>query len=179
MNSKQQDSFPAITTQRLYLRSLKESDAEQLFILRSNEIVNHFISRPNPKNQKDILSFIKDRIHDSEKGKIFYWAITMNGDDDLIGTICLWNFSEENIIAEIGYELHPRYFKKGIMSEALASIIDFGFSTLNLQAIEAFTHKKNLSSINLLKRFHFNLEFNRKDKDFPKNIIYKLANIKH
>ena len=103
----------------------------------------------------------------------------MKGNEDLIGTICLWNFSKDNTIAEIGYELLPKYFKKGIMSEAIASIIDFGFATLNLKAIEAFTQKKNLSSINLLKRYNFTLESNRKDQGFPLNIIFKLTNIKH
>ena len=79
MNSKKLDSFPTITTPRLYLRNLKESDAKQLFILRSSEIVNKFISRPKPKSQKDISVFINDRIRDAEKGKIYYWAITLKG----------------------------------------------------------------------------------------------------
>ena len=179
MNSKKLDSFPTITTPRLYLRNLKESYAKQLFILRSSEIVNKFISRPKPKSQKDISVFIKDRIRDTEKGKIYYWAITLKGNEGLIGTICLWNFSKDNTIAEIGYDLLPKYFKKGIMSEAMANIIDFGFAKLNLKAIEAFTQKNNLSSINLLKRYNFTLESNRKDQGFPLNIIFKLTNIKH
>jgi len=179
MNSQERNSFPAINTQRLYLRKLKESDVKQLFALRSNEIVNQFISRPKPKSIKDISTFIQDRIQDTDIGKIFYWAITLKGNENLIGTICLWNFSEDNTSAEIGYDLQPMYFKKGIMSEAMTSIIDFGFTRLNLKAIEAFTHKKNLSSINLLKRYHFILETNRIDNGFPMNIIFKLSNIKH
>ena len=47
MNSKKFDSFPTITTSRLYLRNFKESDAKQIFILRSSEIVNKFISSEN------------------------------------------------------------------------------------------------------------------------------------
>jgi len=179
MNNLQHSSFPIIKTQRLYLRKLKESDAEQLFALRSNEIVNQFILRTKPMSVKDILTFIQDRIRDTDNGKIFYWAISLRGNENLIGTICLWNFSEAKTIAEIGYDLNPTYFKKGIMSEAMVSIIEFGFTKLNLKEIEAFTHMENLSSINLLKRNHFILETNRIDKYFPKNKIFKLTNIKN
>ena len=179
MNSKQSGSFSSINTQRLYLRKVKESDAETLFDLRSNEIVNQFILRPNPEGLKSIKTFIQDRISETNQGKVYYWAITKKGNENVIGTICLWNFSEGNSIAEIGYDLHPTYFKKGIMSEAMTSVIDFGFSTLHLKSIEAFTHRENISSINLLKRHHFILENNRIDRGFPKNIIFKLTTSKY
>ena len=70
MNNLQNGSFQSIKTKRLYLRKPKESDAKQLFDIRSNEITNQFILRSKPKNLKAIVTFIQDRIYETNKGKV-------------------------------------------------------------------------------------------------------------
>jgi ribosomal-protein-alanine N-acetyltransferase len=94
----------------------------------------------------------------------------------LIGTICLWNFSADHTIAEIGYELEPAFQGKGLMSEAVQCVIDFGFNSLHLKALEAFTHKDNTSSMHVLLKNNFQLDPNRKDEENEDNRIYILAN---
>ncbi|MCP6379763.1 GNAT family N-acetyltransferase, partial [Klebsiella pneumoniae] len=63
-----------------------------------------------------------------------YWAMILKGTQQLIGTICLWHFSNDKTTAEIGYELHPDFQGKGLMNEAIQTIIDYGFTTLQLTA---------------------------------------------
>jgi len=46
----------------------------------------------------------------------------------------------------------------GIMSEALVSIINYGFHTMNLERIEAVVSPNNMPSIKLLKRMKFKEE---------------------
>ncbi len=58
------------------------------------------------------------------------------------------------------------------MSEALHAVLDVGFNQINLEAIEAYTHKNNESSKSLLNKFSFKLEPHRKDEGFPNNLIY-------
>ena len=36
---------------------------------------------------------------------------------EMIGSICLWNFTDNQKSAEIGYDLSPKYQRKGIMNE--------------------------------------------------------------
>jgi ribosomal-protein-alanine N-acetyltransferase len=55
---------------------------------------------------------------------------------------------ENNTIAEVGYGLNPAFQNKGIMTEALKCVIDYGFNELKLIKIEAFTHIKEMSSKN-------------------------------
>jgi len=57
------------------------------------------------------------------KGDWVYWAITLLGNPKLVGTICLWNISKANYVAEVGYELHPDFQGKGIAQDALAKVI--------------------------------------------------------
>ena len=79
----------------------------------------------------------------------------MNDTDKLIGTICLFDFSDDNLKAEIGYELLPEFQGKGIMQEATSKVIDFGIQRIGLNLIKAYTHSENQSSTRLLEKFNF------------------------
>ena len=106
------------------------------------------------------------------KNEGFYWLIEHN--NEVIGSIGLRHFNDDFSYAEVGYELHPDAHGKGFMSEALKKVLQFGFSSLNLNEIEAYTHKHNKDSINLLKRFNFQLRPDKKDNDFENNVIFGL-----
>ena len=162
---------PKLLTKNLTLQGLQPKDAQALFLLRSNPEVNNYIARKPPLNIEEIDIFIKNKNKDIQDGKILYWGISQKNAQQLIGTICLWNFDDINSIAEIGYELHPDFHGKGIMSEAIVTILDYGFNTLKLDVIEAFTNQHNEGSLKLLEKFNFKLDASRKDKDVPENLI--------
>jgi ribosomal-protein-alanine N-acetyltransferase len=169
--------FPEIKTERLLLRKIKESDYDIILFLRSDKIVNKFIDRPEnrkTKNKTDAIKFIKEISENVKNNKSISWGITLKNNPKIVGTICLWNFSNDRKIAEIGYDLNPAFQRKGIMDEALKSVIDFGFTKLNLYKIEAFTHKANESSIRLLENNRFRFIENRKDEDNANNIIFEI-----
>jgi len=169
------NTFPILATKRLSLRQLKTTDGQAVFKIRSNEIVYKYIAKETQKTIKEAQAFIKKTNKGIANEAFLYWAITLKETQKLVGTICLWNFSNDKLIAEVGYELLPAYHKKGIMNEALSKVLEFGFGTLNLNSIEAFTHRKNKASKTLLIRHHFKFDKNRTDKGFPDNIIYILT----
>lgn len=118
-----------------------------------------------------------NRITDSyEKGNHSFWVICLKDSLQLIGTICLWNFSEDRKTAELGYELHPDFHGKGFMNEALKEVTTYAAS-IDVLTIEAFTHRENTNSKNLLEKNAFILHPDRTDDDNLNNIIYSL-NIK-
>jgi ribosomal-protein-alanine N-acetyltransferase len=65
---------------------------------------------------------------------------------------------EANSCAEIGYDLSKAHWGKGLMSEALRAIIEYGFDELGLQKIKADTLSENTRSLNLLGRLGFQLD---------------------
>ena len=174
MNSR---PFPEIKTERLFLIKIEELDCDIILFLRSDKDVTKFIERPEnrkTKNKTDAIKFIKEINDAFEENKSIAWGITFNNSSKIIGTICLWNFSENKKIAEVGYDLNPEFQWLGIMNEALNSIIDFGFYKLKLDKIEAFTHDKNESSKKLLEKNKFVFIENRKDLVNDSNIIFEL-----
>lgn len=163
-----------IETERLVLRSIDESHVEDILKIRSNEVVNQFVKRISPKTNYDALDFIltiKKRVENKET---YYWGISLKDQQGLIGTICLYRFSEDRTEAEVGYELLPAYHRKGIMSETITAVLNFGFDELYLNEILAFTNKFNENSKSLLLKHQFTLEEGRVDVGFPDNLVYKL-----
>ena len=167
--------FPILTTERLILRCLELSDDQQLFKLRSNKTVNKYIVRPIQKDIKEIRAFISEINTGINNNEMIDWVITLKESPNLIGSICFWNFSNNKTVAEIGYELDPAFQGKGIMSEALKKIIDFGFQEIELDAIEAYTHKNNNNSTKLLQKYNFKQDAEREDKENSDNIIFTLT----
>lgn len=163
-----------IETDRLVLKEINESYVEDILRIRGNEVINQFVQRNSPKNNYDALQFILTIKERTKNKETFYWGISLKDQPNLIGTICLWKFTEDRKQAEVGYELLPEYHRKGIMSEALAAVIDFGFNDLQLQEMVAMTNKFNENSKGLLLKHQFVLEEGRKDEGFPDNIVFSL-----
>ncbi len=147
--------FPVLKTERLVLRQLAGSDDNDIFALRSNDHVNKYLGRKPAKSLDDAKSFIKTINENIQRNDSIYWAITLKGTDKLIGTICLFDFSDDNLKAAIGYELIPGFQGKGIMQEAASTVIDFGIHHIGLHSIEAYTHSENQRSTKLLEKFDF------------------------
>lgn len=167
-------SFKKLTTERLLLRSLKATDKKEILILRSDPVVNKYIDRPPTTKIEEALLFIKNRNDNLKENKALYWAITLKENPKLIGTICLWNFSEDKKTAELGYELLPAFQGKGIMSEAIKKVIETSFEKMGVEMLEAFTHKDNQKSRLLLSKNNFLHDINRKDEDNINNAIFIL-----
>ncbi len=151
----QQPSLPSIQSERLLFRRLQPADDKAIFALRNNEQVNAFIQRPLLDDISDAQHFIASINKGIKQQQWQYWAILLKTGRQLIGTICFWHFSHGNTIAEIGYELHPDFQGMGLMNEALQTIITYGFDTLQLQTITAYTQPENVKSVKLLKLNHF------------------------
>ncbi len=158
--------FPLLQTERLCLRQLSRKDAIPLFQIRTDDELNKYLPNARPKSMDEILPLIKKLNDGVSENTWIYWAIELLEEKGLIGTICLWNFSEGNKHAEIGYALLKPFQGMGYMHEALNAVIEYGFEVMNLDVIESFTHRFNSASLRLLQQNHFQLT-NRTSVDRP------------
>jgi ribosomal-protein-alanine N-acetyltransferase len=165
--------FPTLKTSRLTLRQLAITDDNEIFALRSDDSVNRYLDRQPSKSIEDAKSFIDAITENINKNESIYWAITLSG--KLIGTICLFEFADDNTKAEIGYELLPAYQGKGLMQEALAKILEFAFQQIGLDSIEAYTHSENQDSTKLLEKFNFKKQPPATGSSDKKVIVLKLS----
>ncbi|MBC5994499.1 GNAT family N-acetyltransferase [Pontibacter cellulosilyticus] len=169
--------FPILKTDRLILRNVLGKDFELLHKLHSDPVVNAFVGRKNTSTLKKAQAYILRMDELVKKKEGLYWVITLRNSDDLIGAACCWNFDTENGIVEVGYELLPEYQSRGIMTEALNSVIGFTFNEMKASLITAFPSSDNSSSVTLLKKLNFVFEdkpYNNKHQNIENIVTYTL-----
>jgi ribosomal-protein-alanine N-acetyltransferase len=148
--------FPELTTDRLLLRRITVGDAPELFFLRSNEQVLEFIDKEPAMNEDEVKAFIEIVNLDIDANQGIIWGIALKENTSvLIGNICFWHLQPQHYRAEIGYALHPAYWRKGIMKEAVWSVLDFGFNQMKLHSIEARISAGNTASAAILESTGF------------------------
>ncbi|MCY7330294.1 MAG: GNAT family N-acetyltransferase, partial [Saprospiraceae bacterium] len=98
--------FPTLHTERLTLRQLVATDAPEMLVLRSDPRVLTFLEIVPARTLEDVRPVMQRVEASMAEGTSVFWAIALQDRPKLIGTICLWNLSEEKSTAEIGYMLH-------------------------------------------------------------------------
>jgi len=169
--------FRELKSDRVIMRTLNHGDWKTIKFLRSDDVVNKYVERPGANDKEEAIAFIDKISKGIDSNQICYWAMALKADsDNMIGSICLWNFEFDENIAELGYDLKPEYQSKGYMSEALSRVIDFGFVDLKLKSLEAYTHFGNEASLKLLNKYGFHLLEAKKDSTNSNNVVYRLIN---
>lgn len=168
--------FPELHTERLLLRKIQISDASSILFLRSDETVNQYIQRKESDKTKtldDAINFINKIDNGLAHNSFISWGICLKNQHNIIGSICLWNFSADRKEAELGYDLSPSFQRQGIMTEAMKKVVEYGFQELELAKIEAYTHKENDGSKRLLQKNQFILMPEKKDAHNEANLIFE------
>jgi len=151
--------FPEIRTERLLLRSLEISDAPEMLFLRSDETVMQYIDRERIKSLEDAELFIQKLKDGIALNENILWVISLLDEPNtMIGNIGFWRIQLQHYRAEVGYLLHPKYWNKGIMKEALEVVDQYGFEKMKLHSIEARINADNIASGKLLEKAGFTRE---------------------
>lgn len=148
-------SFPEIFTKRLHLKQIHLNDVNDLHAYLSDPDVRRYIGIPPYTTVEESADEIKwyEKIFQTKTG--IRWGIALKEDPTIIGSAGFLNISQSNFRAEIGYELHKSFWRKGIVSEALEAIITYGFEEMKLNRIEALIEPENIASLKLVESFHF------------------------
>ncbi len=147
--------FPLLKTKRLILRRLHQEDKTAIFAMHSDANNRQYIDKVPTKSILEAKQFIDKMNTGIDNNQWIYWAICKRDSLELVGTICLWNFSKLAQKADVGYELLPTFQGNGFMQEALQAVVEYGFQKQWLQSIEAYTQTNNQGSIRLLEKCNF------------------------
>lgn len=155
MKDRNWTPFPILRTERLTLRQIGQGDAHEILVLRSNAQVNQYLDRKPATSHQEAEAFITGISESIQRSECLYWGIALIGCSQMVGSVCLFNLSENKSKAEIGFELLPEFHQKGIMREAVDLVIRYAMNEIAVDRIEANVHFQNNASINLLKNLGF------------------------
>lgn len=150
--------FPVLETERLVLRQLQLKDAPQIYSYFSLDKVTEFYDLETFTSEEQAIHLIDRLLLRYSSGKQIRWGITLKGSDNIIGTCGFHAIERDHYKVEIGYELHPDYWRKGIMSEVINIVVDYAFSTMGINRVEAFYDPMNIASRRALEKNGFQYE---------------------
>ncbi len=161
--------FPVFKTERLVLRQVMPTDAVSLMKIRGSDQAMRYIPRPRAKTIEDALGVIEMLTGGINEGKSINWAIcNIDNQEEIFGIMGYVNFYPYECKAEIGYMLHPDYWGKGYINEAIKVIEDYGFEQIGINVIEAKIDPRNENSLKILLRNNYSF-----DKLIEKSLVFE------
>ena len=151
-------NFEIIETRQLWLKGLSPYEMKNIFENHTKPEIKKILGH---RSEED---FLKEESkhkngYSSYNRSFMVFLLTDKTTNSIIGRCGLHNWNIEHKRAEIGYVMEDENYKqKGLMSEAIKAIIEYGFNKMNLNRIEALVSTENIPSLKLLKKFKFNKE---------------------
>jgi len=131
-----QHQLPALASNGVVLRQLKQSDATPLFMLLTTEEVARFITPP-PTTVAGFQQFIAWAIDRQRQGKVAFFAVTLRGSDAPVGLFQVRALDGGFTTAEWGFALGSPYWGTGLFSQGASLALEFSFETLGVERLEA------------------------------------------
>ncbi len=142
-----------LETGRLRLRKWKPEDREPFALMNSDPQVVEFLPGPLSRQQSDAYA---DRIEAHFRQRGFgRFAIELREGARFIGfmgpEVALFE-AHFTPCVEIGWRLAPDLWGRGLATEAARAVLQYGFETLRLDEIVAFTVPANLRSRRVMEK---------------------------
>ena len=143
----------AMETERLILRNINNSDAEDIFEYAQNPDVGPNAGWEPHKSIEESRAIMKAIF--LRKNNAF--GIVNKENNKLIGTIGLIKDPKRDnpMAMMLGYSLSKDYWDRGIMSEASKAIIEYGFNELGLEMITCCCYSYNKRSKRVIEKCGF------------------------
>lgn len=129
--------MPVVETKRLVLRPIEMEDASDVYAYyKEPETMKYLTLQPHAS--------IDDTIHSIKTYFLSYrqrcvpqtWVMVLKTEDKVIGNLNIHTIEDD--IGEIGYLMHPNYWNKGLMSEAIQALVKVAFEEIGLRRLEAY-----------------------------------------
>lgn len=164
--------MPTLETKRLILRPLDLEDAQDMYDYARDPLVARYVPWEVHRSIDDSLAYLNTAVEDRAAGRPHSWAMVSKINNKMVGTAGFVRWRPEHSAAEIGYVLARPLWGQGFTSEAVKTIIDFGFTRMELNRIEAFCVEENLSSAGVMVKCGMTMEGLLRDYLRLKGVLY-------
>jgi RimJ/RimL family protein N-acetyltransferase len=131
--------LPELGAPGIRLRTWRPSDAERVYAICQDPLIQRWTTVPSPYTDGDAATFVAD------PGPIA-WAVCDASSDDLIASIALRPSPDAPARAEIGYWCAPHARGRGVTASAGRLACTWAFEALALHRIEWFAEVGNEAS---------------------------------
>lgn len=145
---------PTIDLDGARLRPLRAADAAALYAYLRDPVVTEQTSYPIA-SIPIVEAMIERSVSRWSAGELSRWAIALQHDDQLVGTCGFNEYSQAHRWAELAFDLAQAHWRKGLMRQAVAAVLDWTFRQGHVDRVHAFVRIDNRRSESLLQRSGF------------------------
>ena len=155
-----------LETDRLILRKACKGDAEPMFRnWASDPEVTKYLTWPTHNSIAVSEMVIGSWISEYEKENYYQWMIVPRELGEPIGSISVVRQNDRIEEAEIGYCIGSRWWHKGIVSEALAAVIEYLFAEVGMNRSAARHDPNNPQSGGVMRKCGMKYEGTSRSSD--------------
>ena len=159
--------------ENIYLRALEPNDLEFIFAIENDQSIWEVSNTHTPYSRFLVKQYLENAHQDIYEAKQLRLAICQDQDFPAVGLVDLFDFDPKNNRAGVGIVIQGNEHRnQNIGSEALALLIDYAFSNLNLHQLFANIGTENVASTALFTKFGFEIIGVKKDWTLV-NGVYK------
>ena len=134
-----------LETERLIIREYTTDDFEALYeILSDAETMKYY---PKPYDENGVNRWINWCIDSYRQHGFGLWALELKETGTFIGDcgISMQKIDAE-ILPEIGYHVHKKYWRQGYAKEACAAVKDWFFENTEFDSVYSYMNQENVAS---------------------------------
>ncbi|MBG9587608.1 GNAT family N-acetyltransferase [Cytobacillus firmus] len=161
--------LPTIETERLILRKVRIEDVPDIYEYTSDRLISKYTPWDYHNNINFTMKFVDNLIENYKNDTESDWVIELKEEKKVIGLCGFVRWDKKHHRIEIAYSLSRTYWHKGFATEAIKSLIGFGFEQMNINRLEAKVHPQNIASIRVLEKIGFIFEGHLRDYWFVNN----------
>lgn len=151
-------NFDTLETPRLVLSGISPEQMTYIFENLPKDDIKRILGHRSERDYEKEASKHQNG-YSSYNRRFKLFLLTDKASNTIIGRCGIHNWNIEHRRAEIGYVMEDEQYKrKGLMTEALEAILEYGFRNLNLNRIEALVGAGNVPSLRLMEKFNFTKE---------------------
>lgn len=161
-------NLPELETERLLLRRMRLDDAEDVFAYASDPEVTRYVMFENHRSIEDSRTFLLFATEGYERGDFCGWGLVLKASGAFVGTCGMEAGAAEHARAELGYVLSREHWGRGLMPEAVRSMIRYGFGRLGLNRVEARCIAENTASARVMEKVGMTYEGTLREQEYVK-----------
>ncbi|SDZ57973.1 ribosomal-protein-alanine N-acetyltransferase [Evansella caseinilytica] len=145
-------------TEHLIFRSLTMADTPAIYSLYSDPLVIRLDQSERMQTLKEAAALIQAAEQAKYDPRVLHWGVEWKAANKIVGTGGFKHWDRIARHAEIGGCVSREFMGRGLATEGLAALLEYGFTTMSLNKIYGLTNEKNIRALRIMKKFGFRQE---------------------
>lgn len=150
--------YPIIETDRLIIRMVRKSDAEDLYELCKRPETSRYSAWNPHRSLRETREYISYRLSQFRKKCCYFFVVEEKASGRVIGTCSYGSFDEAYKVAEIGYSILSNKWNMGYATETADALMGYAFKRIGVQRVFVRILPDNLASIKVAEKLGLDFE---------------------